>query len=60
MRRTRAMRVLAVVVGIVGMYRARQSGLGVRNIKGVLRSVLQGSVANLLQLWALAKKQIEA
>jgi cation diffusion facilitator CzcD-associated flavoprotein CzcO len=36
MRRIRAMRVLAVTLAVVGAYRVRQSGLGVRDAKGAL------------------------
>jgi cation diffusion facilitator CzcD-associated flavoprotein CzcO len=57
-RRARAMRTLATLLAVVGAYRARQHGLGFANIKGVLQSIVQGSVASLAYLGAVVKKQI--
>jgi hypothetical protein len=52
------MRTLAVLLAVVGAYRARQNGLGLASIKGVMRSIVQGSVASLAQLGAVVKKQM--
>jgi cation diffusion facilitator CzcD-associated flavoprotein CzcO len=57
-RRRRATRVLAITLAIVGAYRVRQSGLAVRDVKGTLQNVVQGSVASLVELWGVARKQL--
>lgn len=51
-------RVLAILLAVVGAYRFRQSGLGVRDVKGAIRNVLQGSVASLVQVWGLARERL--
>lgn len=57
-QRTRATRLLAILLAIVGAYRLRQSGTGFRDVKDAIRSLVQGSVASLGELWAVLRKQI--
>ena len=57
-RRTRATRALAVLLAVVGAYRLRQSGMGFRDIKDAIRSLVQGSVASLGELLTLLRKQL--
>ncbi|KAH7080295.1 hypothetical protein BKA63DRAFT_240273 [Paraphoma chrysanthemicola] len=59
-RRRSATRVLATVLAIVGAYRFRQSGLGVKDLKTVLQKFVQGSLASLLELRTVVQKQIGA
>ena len=54
------MRTLAVVLAIVGAYRVRRRGLGVRDVKVTLQSVMQGSLASVLQILRQVKKQVAA
>lgn len=49
---------LAILLAVVGAYRFRQSGLGVRDVKSAIRNIVQGSVASLVQLWGLARKRV--
>lgn len=58
MRRRRATRVLAAVLAIVGAYRFRQSGLGVKDFKGMLQKVVQDSLASLVELRTVLQKQV--
>jgi cation diffusion facilitator CzcD-associated flavoprotein CzcO len=60
MRRRRATRVLATVLAIVGAYRVRQSGLGVKDLKAMLQNVVQGALASLMELRAVVQKQLGA
>lgn len=57
-RRTRATRVLAVLLAVVGAYRLRQSDMSFRDVKDAMRSLVQGSVASLGELWTLLRKQL--
>lgn len=57
-RRTRATRVLAVLLAVIGAYRLRQSGMGFRDVKDAMRSLVQGSVASLAELWTVLRKQL--
>jgi hypothetical protein len=52
------MRALAILLAVVGAYRVRRSGLGVRDVKGVMRNIVQGSMVSLVQVWELVKKQV--
>ncbi|KAF3043171.1 hypothetical protein E8E12_006865 [Didymella heteroderae] len=56
-RRTRALRMVGVTLAIVGIYRWRKSGLGLRDIRGVVQNVLQGVLATLVQAWTVLKDQ---
>ncbi|KAF1946136.1 FAD/NAD(P)-binding domain-containing protein [Clathrospora elynae] len=58
MRRTRAMRILSVVLAIGGMYRLRRSGLGVEDVTAVMKYVVQGSLARLLRLWTAVRREV--
>jgi hypothetical protein len=58
MRRTRAVRLLAVILGVVGAYRLRKSELGISDIKGILQDLLRSALARVVQLWALIKEQV--
>jgi cation diffusion facilitator CzcD-associated flavoprotein CzcO len=57
-RKTRAIRGLAVLLAVVGAWRLSQSGLGFGDLKGVMRNVLQGSIASLRQLAGVVREQI--
>lgn len=56
-RRTRALRLLSVILAVGGVYRWHKSGLGVKDIKGMLQNVLQGVLATAVQTWTLLKEQ---
>jgi len=56
-RKTRAVRLLALVLLAGGAYRLRQSGLGVKDVKAFLQNEVQRSVARIFQLWAFFKDQ---
>lgn len=57
-RRTKALRFLTVALAVVGAYKVRQSGLGLQDLKAVVKNFLQGYVARIFQLWALLKSQV--
>ncbi|KAF3047859.1 hypothetical protein E8E11_006020 [Didymella keratinophila] len=56
-RRTRALRMLGVTLAIIGVYRWRKSGLGLKDIRGMMQNVLQGVLATAVQAWTLLKAQ---
>jgi len=56
-RRTRALRMLGVTLAIIGVYRWRKSGLGLKDIRGMMRNVLQGVLATAVQAWTVLKAQ---
>jgi cation diffusion facilitator CzcD-associated flavoprotein CzcO len=58
-RKTRAMRGLAVLLAVIGAYRARRSGLGIRDAKGLMRSIIRGSLASLGQVVGMVREQIK-
>jgi len=58
MRRTKAFRLLTLALAVVGAYKVRQSGLGLQDIKAVLKNFLQGYVARIFHLWTLLKSQV--
>jgi hypothetical protein len=60
MRARRMVRMLALVLAIGGMWRLRQSGLGVKDVKRLLRSAVQGSVGNLSQVLEMMRKAVLA
>ena len=55
MRRRRATRTLAVLLAVVGAYRFRQSGL---DVKGVLRNIVQGAAASVVEGLGQVRRQI--
>jgi len=57
-RKTAAIRLLALILFISGAYRLKSSGLGLKDLKELLRKTLHGGVATIVQLWALIKEQI--
>ncbi|KAF1841159.1 FAD/NAD(P)-binding domain-containing protein [Cucurbitaria berberidis CBS 394.84] len=59
-RRTKATRLLSVALAVVGAYRARQVGLGLKDIKAVLRKLVQGLLMRLSQLWTVVRSHIKA
>jgi len=50
-----ATRMVAVLLAVVGAYRFRQSGL---DVKGVLRNIVQGAVASVLEGLGQVRRQI--
>lgn len=48
-RRRRFTRTLAVLLAIVGGYRFKQSGLGLKDLRSMLQNVVQGCVASVMQ-----------
>lgn len=58
MRRTRAMRALAVLLAIVGAHRLHKSGLGVRDIKEMMQNIVQGSLHSVVQVWRQVRGQV--
>lgn len=56
-RRTRALRLLGITLAIIGVYRWRKSGLGIRDIRGMLQSMFNGAVATAVQAWTILKNQ---
>jgi hypothetical protein len=57
-RKTRAVRLLALVLLAGGAYRLRQSGLGVKDLKAFLQNEVKRSVTRILQLWIFVKDQV--
>lgn len=57
MRRTRALRLLSVALAVVGAYRWRKSGLGIKDIRAMLENVFQGVLATAVQTLAVLKEQ---
>lgn len=45
-------------MAVIGAYRLRQSGMGFRDVKDAMRSLVQGSVASLAELWTVLRKQL--
>jgi hypothetical protein len=58
--RTRALRLLAVALAVVGAYRARQNGVRLTDMREVIGQVLQGSLARLLQASTMLREQAAA
>jgi hypothetical protein len=56
-RRTRALRILGVTLAIIGVYRWRKSGLGLKDLRGTMQNVLQGVLATAVQAWTALKAQ---
>ena len=57
-RRRRALRLLSVTLAVVGVYRWRKSGLGLKDLRQMLQSVLQGVIATAVQAWNQVKSQV--
>lgn len=57
-RRTRALRVLGLGLVVVGAWRARQAGLGVGDVSGLVRELMYGMMARLVELGAVVKKMV--
>lgn len=56
-RRTRALRLLSVLLAIIGVYRWRKSGLSVGDIKGMLERVLHSALATAVEAYTLVKEK---
>jgi hypothetical protein len=57
-RRRRALRLLSVTLAIIGVYRWRKSGLGLKDLRQMLQSVLQGMIVTAVQTWNQVKSQV--
>ncbi|KAG9206014.1 hypothetical protein G6514_006292 [Epicoccum nigrum] len=57
-RRRRALRLLSVTLAIIGVYRWRKSGLGLKDLRQMLQSVLQGVIVTAVQTWNQVKSQV--
>lgn len=57
-RRRRALRLLSITLAIVGVYRWRKSGLGLKDLRQMLQSVLQGVIVTAVQAWNQVKSQV--
>ena len=60
MRARRVVRTLALVLAIGGAWRFRQSGLGLDDVKGLLRGAVQGSLRNVMDVWETIRKTLLA
>lgn len=58
MRRTRVLRVVAVAVAVVGAWRVRRSGVGVKDVRAFLEGMLQGWLARVVKGWTVVKGQL--
>jgi len=58
--RTRAMRLLAVGLAVVGLYRARQSGLSVSDSRTMIRNALREAFAKVIQVGTSLKSHAVA
>jgi hypothetical protein len=56
MRARRAVRTLALMLAIGGVWRFKQSGLGLKDVKSLLRGAVQGSIGNLNEVWEMMRK----
>jgi hypothetical protein len=59
-RAKRVVRTLALVLAIGGAWRFRQSGLGMVDVKALLRGAVQGSVRNVMEAWGMLRKAVLA
>jgi hypothetical protein len=57
MVRTRTIRLLAVTLAMMAAYRAHQNGVSLTDVKGVIRQMMQGSLARLLHVLTRAREQ---
>lgn len=57
-RRTRAIRTLTLLLAIAGVYRMRQKGLGIFDLKIILRNTVQGALSRAVQSLELIKQAI--
>ena len=53
-------RTLALVLAIGGAWRFKQSGLGMVDVKALLRGAVQGSVRNVMEAWRMLRKAVLA
>ncbi|KAL1792071.1 hypothetical protein ACET3X_009822 [Alternaria dauci] len=60
MRARRVVRMLALVLVIGGAWRLWQSGLGLKDVKGLLRGVVQASFRNIMEVREMIKKTLLA
>jgi hypothetical protein len=60
MMRTRALRLLALAMAIVGMYRARQNGVTARDAKATIANVLLKAFATVVQVGTSLKNHAVA
>ncbi|CAG5156972.1 uncharacterized protein ALTATR162_LOCUS4765 [Alternaria atra] len=60
MRARRVVRTLALVLAIGGVWRFKQSRLGLKDVKSLLRGAVQGSIGNLNEVWEMMRKALLA